>query len=94
MYREGKPAVAYYWREINDEEKKKRRETNLLFHPSIIGTPMEELCGMLTDDKEHPRKTLGDGIYWAYAWCPNCKDFTYVPMEVKDGIFIGVAQKV
>jgi hypothetical protein len=94
VYREGEPAVSYLWRELNEEEKKKRHEDNLLFYPSVIGTPMEELFGMYTNDREHPSAPLRDGVYWTYTYCHNCKDFTNVPMLVKNGIFVGVAPNI
>jgi hypothetical protein len=91
VFVEGEPAVSYYWRKLNEEEDKKRHEENLLFYPSIIGTPFENLFGMFANDREHPRKQLHDGVYWTYAYCHNCDEFTNVPMLVKDGIFVGVA---
>ena len=88
---EGEPAVTYGLRDINEDEKKKRHEEFMLLYPKMAGTPWEEMCGMLRRDKTRIIKRLSDGIYWTYTWCHACESMMDVPMEVKDGIFVGVS---
>lgn len=89
-YVEGEPAVMYGLREINEDEKRERHEEFALLYPNLAETVWESTCGMFRMDKSVIVDKLPDGIYWAYEWCPNCKDLFYVSMEVKGGIFIGV----
>jgi hypothetical protein len=49
------------------------------------------MMGMFRSDKTNIIRKLGDGIYWTYTYCDNCETLFNVPMEVKDGIFVGVA---
>jgi hypothetical protein len=88
-YVEGEPAVMYGTRNINEEEKEKRHEYFMMFHPKSAGTPWEDLFGMFRQDKSVIINRLPDGIYETYTWCPICKSMMYVPMEVKGGIFVG-----
>jgi hypothetical protein len=90
VYTEGEPAVSYGWREINEEEKKERHEEFALLYPGLAGTGWEDMCGMFRIDKSVIMRRLADGVYLTYTWCPICKTMFYVPMEVKNGIFVGV----
>jgi len=90
VYKEGEPAVAYAWREITEEEKKRRHEDFMLFYPNLVDTPWEEVCGMFRTDYSKIIRRLPDGIYWTYTWCDRCESMMDVPMKIKDGIFVGV----
>jgi hypothetical protein len=89
---EGELAATYAWREITEDEKKRRHEDFMLLHPILAGTPWEEMSGMFRTDKSQIIKRLPDGIYWTYTWCHACESMMDVPMEVKNGIFVGVAK--
>jgi len=92
VFVEGKQAASYAWREITEDEKKRRHEDFILLYPSLAGTVWEEMRSMFRSDKTHIVSRLSDGIYWTYTWCKNCGSMMDVPMLVKGGIFVGVEE--
>ena len=85
-YYEGKPAVQYYWAELTEREYLNEVQMHRLLYGDLFLPIFSKYSTKIS-------RRLEDGIYPAYSFCQQCKEYIYIHAIVKDGIFIGIQEK-
>jgi hypothetical protein len=85
-YHEGKPAVQYYWAELTKQEYLNEVQMHQLLYGDMF-------LPIFSKDSTEISRQLRDGIYPAYSYCHQCKEFFYIHAIVKNRIFIGIEEK-
>jgi hypothetical protein len=88
-YYEGKPAVQYYWAELTEREYLNAVQMHTLLH----GGRGNLFLPIFSKNSTKISHRLEDGVYPAYSFCQQCKEYIYIHAIVKDGIFIGIQEK-
>jgi hypothetical protein len=85
-FHEGKLVTKYCWADLTEQEYLNKVQMHQLLYGDLF-------LPIFYNDSTEISRRLEDGVYPAYSFCQQCKEYIYIHAIVKNGIFIGIQEK-